>query len=391
MGKRRACFLVFSDKTVKLMRRSKIATSVRNFLCVFYIIKKTNYLIMKKKHLLLIVLPLLLSTSIKAQSDSEQPYVSKKFTKASLKELTVETSGGAIAVTGDQSTGFKVDMFVKPNNWNGKNELSKAEIEDRLEDYDILIGTDGDRVIATAKRKSGTNWNDKKGISIGFKVYTPRNVTTNLKTSGGSIRIASLNGEQNFTTSGGSLKVEDLSGIIHGRTSGGSIEVVNCSKEINLETSGGSIKATELKGKVELNTSGGSIQLHNINGDIVAHTSGGSIKGENISGALDTGTSGGSVRLANVSGSLKASTSAGSVEVEMTKLGKYVDISSSAGSVRVTMPLDAGMDLDLKGNKVSIPLKNFDGRVEKEYVRGKMNGGGIPVTLSASSGSVYVN
>ncbi|KQS33525.1 DUF4097 family beta strand repeat-containing protein [Dyadobacter sp. Leaf189] len=346
---------------------------------------------MKKRHLLLIVFPLLLATGALAQSDSEQPYVSKKFTSSSLKELVVETSGGSISVTGGRSDGFKVDMFVKPNNWNGKDELSKDEIEDRLEDYDILIGTEGNKVVATAKRKSGTTWNDKKSISIGFKVYAPRNVATNLKTSGGSIKIASLTGEQNFQTSGGSLKVEDLSGMIHGRTSGGSIDVTNCTNEIDLETSGGSIKATGLKGKIELNTSGGSITLNSINGDVVAHTSGGSVKGDDISGALDTGTSGGSVRLANVSGSIKASTSAGSVEVELTKLGKYVDISSSAGSVRVTMPMDAGMDLNLKGNKVSIPLKNFDGRAEKEYVRGKMNGGGIPVTLSASSGSVYVN
>ncbi|WP_031525932.1 DUF4097 family beta strand repeat-containing protein [Dyadobacter crusticola] len=346
---------------------------------------------MKKRHLLLIALPLLFSAGARAQSDSEQPYVSKKFTSPSLKELVVETSGGSIAVTGGQSDGFKVDMFVKPNNWNGKDELSKDEIEDRLEDYDILIGTEGNRVVATAKRKAGTKWDNKKSISIGFKVYAPRNVATNLKTSGGSIKIASLTGEQNFQTSGGSLKVEDLNGMIHGRTSGGSIDVANCSNEIDLETSGGSIKAAGLKGKIELNTSGGSITLNSINGDVVAHTSGGSVKGDDISGTLDTGTSGGSVRLANVSGSIKASTSAGSVEVELTKLGKYVDISSSAGSVRVTMPMDAGMDLNLKGNKVSIPLKNFDGRVEKEYVRGKMNGGGIPVTLSASSGSVYVN
>ena len=345
---------------------------------------------MKTRTLLLAALTLLLNVAVNGQSDDEKPYVSKKFTNASLKELKVETSGGSIAVTGGQSDGFRVDMYVRPNNWNGKKELSKEEIEDRLEDFDILIGTEGNAVVATAKRKNGVKWNDKS-VSIGFKVFTPRNVATNLRTSGGSIKIASLTGEQNFSTSGGSLKVEDLVGLIRGRTSGGSIDVANCRDQINLQTSGGSIKALELKGKIELNTSGGSIQLNNIDGDIAAHTSGGSVKGGNISGALDTGTSGGSVRLANVSGSLKASTSAGSVEVELTKLGKYVDISSSAGSVRVTMPMDAGMDLNLRGNKVDIPLKNFNGRAEKEHVSGTMNGGGIPVRLSASAGSVYVN
>ncbi len=55
------------------------------------------------------------------------------------------------------------------------------------------------------------------------------------------------------------------------------------------------------------------------------------------------------------------------------------------------MPLNKGLDLDLRGNKVSIDLKNFDGRMEKDRVQGSLNGGGIPVKLSASSGSVYVN
>lgn len=346
---------------------------------------------MKKKQLLMIMLAMFVALAGNAQNESDKPYVTKNFTNASLKELTVETSGGSIAVTGGESKEFKVEMYVKPNNWNGKSELSKAEIEDRLEDYDILIGTEGDRVVATAKRKNNNNQNNDKGISIGFKVFTPRKITTYLKTSGGSIRIASLTGEQNFTTSGGSLHVNDLDGMIRGRTSGGSIEVANCSKDIELHTSGGSIKASELKGKIELKTSGGSIALNNLEGDIEAHTSGGSVKGENIAGSLNTGTSGGSVRLANVSGSLKANTSAGSIEVELTKLGDFVNLSSSAGSVRVTMPLDKGVNLDLRGNKVSIPLKNFDGQVEKDRVNGKLNGGGIPVTLSASSGSVYVN
>ena len=346
---------------------------------------------MKSRKLLLIVLSLFAAGAVTAQSDSDKPYVTKNFNSANLKELGVETSGGSITVNGGQNSGFRVEMYVKPNNWNGKDNLSKEDIEDRLEDYDILIGTEGNRVVATAKRKNNVKWDNKKSISIGFKISAPRNIATNLKTSGGSIHIASLSGEQYFATSGGSLKVSDLDGVIRGRTSGGSIDVSNCKKDIELHTSGGSIKATELTGKIELKTSGGSITLNSLEGDIEARTSGGSVKGDDIKGSLNTGTSGGSVRLANISGSLRASTSAGSIEVEMAKLGEYVDLSSSAGSVRVTMPMDKGVDLDLKGNKVNISLKNFDGEAEKDRVRGKMNGGGIPVTLSASSGSVYVN
>ncbi|MCF0073326.1 hypothetical protein LZD49_22805 [Dyadobacter sp. CY261] len=345
---------------------------------------------MKIKQLLTFVLSVLAFVNATAQGD-DKPYVTKNFNGSSLKELQVETSGGSISVLGGQSGGFTVEMYVRSNGWNGNKELSKEEIEDRLEDYDILIGTEGNKVIATAKRKNNLQWNEKRNISLSFKVTAPRNVATSLKTSGGSIKIASLTGEQNFSTSGGSLKIDDLDGAIHGRTSGGSIDVAHCSKDINLHTSGGSIKALELKGRIELKTSGGSIELNKLSGDVVAHTSGGSIRGEGVDGTLDAGTSGGSVRLADVSGSVRANTSAGSIELELKSLGKYVDLSTSAGSVRVTMPLDKGVDLNLRGNKVSIPLKNFDGSAEKDRVQGKMNGGGIPVTLSANAGGVYVN
>jgi DUF4097 and DUF4098 domain-containing protein YvlB len=346
---------------------------------------------MKIKQLLTFVLTALSFVSVYAQGDDDKPYVTKNFNGSALKELQVETSGGSISVTGGQSDGFKVEMYVRGNGWNGNKDLTKEEIDNRLEDYDILIGTEGGKVLATAKRKSNLQWNEKRSISIAFKVTAPRNVATNLKTSGGSIKIVSLTGAQNFSTSGGSLKIDDLDGVIRGRTSGGSIDVAHCSKDINLHTSGGSIKANELKGKIELKTSGGSIELNQLNGDILAHTSGGSIRGEGVNGSLDAGTSGGSVRLADVSGSVRANTSAGSIELELKSLGKYVDLSTSAGSVRVTMPLDKGVDLNLRGNRVSIPLKNFDGSAEKDRVQGKMNGGGIPVTLSASAGGVYVN
>ena len=167
---------------------------------------------MKIKQLLTFVLSVLCYVSACAQGDDDKPYVTKNFNGSSLKELQVETSGGSISVLGGQSDGFKIEMYIRSNGWNGNKELSKEEIEDRLEDYDILIGTEGSKVVATAKRKSNLKWNDKRNISIAFKVTAPRNVATNLKTSGGSIKIASLTGPQNFQTSGGSLKIDDLDG-----------------------------------------------------------------------------------------------------------------------------------------------------------------------------------
>ncbi|MFN4144626.1 MAG: hypothetical protein ACK4GN_02295 [Runella sp.] len=69
-----------------------------------------------------------------ANSDDTTPYLTKTFNAANIKALYVRTAGGSINVTG-QGGEAKVEVIIKPNNWNGRNTLDKEEIEDRLQDY----------------------------------------------------------------------------------------------------------------------------------------------------------------------------------------------------------------------------------------------------------------
>ncbi|GAB2518752.1 DUF4097 family beta strand repeat-containing protein [Spirosoma aerophilum] len=352
---------------------------------------------MKRNQFLLTLLSVstlaLTSLAQNRNSDRDAPYQTKTFS-GNINAVRAETSGGSLTIEGGTDMNAKVEMYVRANNWNDR--LDKGEIEDRLKDYDIFIAQEGGTIVATAKRHNNlTNW--KNSLSISFKFYTPRKVTTDLRTSGGSIHLASLSGTQKFRTSGGSLHLEDVDGDINGQTSGGSIHFDGCqagtSGHLDLQTSGGSIEGKSSTGKMHLVTSGGSIRLTDLKGNIDARTSGGSIQGESIEGDIKASTSGGGVRLANVAGSLDASTSAGSVDVSLTKVGEYVRLNTSAGSIRVKMPLNKGMDLNLRGNRVNMPdnLSRFEGDIEKDRVRGKLNGGGIPVEIAASSGSVSVN
>lgn len=319
--------------------------------------------------------------------DRDTPYQTKTFSGA-IKAVRAETSGGSLTIEGGTDMNAKVEMYVRANNGNGN--LDKAEIAERLKDYDISITQEGSTIIATAKRHNNNNdW--KRSLSIGFKFYTPRTVSTDLRTSGGSISLATLTGSQKFRTSGGSLSMSDIDGNINGQTSGGSIHLDRCHDNIDLQTSGGSIEAKSSSGTMRLHTSGGSIRLTNLRGTIDAQTSGGSVNGSDIDGDLKAGTSGGSVRLANVSGSIDASTSAGSVDVSITKLDGPVRLVTSAGNINVKMPLNKGISLNLSGNRIKIPLNNFSGDTEKDHIKGTLNGGGVAVTLSANSGNVYVN
>ena len=321
-------------------------------------------------------------------AQNQAPYYTKTF-EGSVNTVEVQTSGGSITVAHEAAQNNRVEVYIKGNNGN---ELSKAEIEERLkEKYELIIETSGNKVRAIAKTKgSFNNW--KNSLSISFKIYGPAKLNTDLKTSGGSISLKGLTGNQQFATSGGSLKVESIKGDIDGVTSGGSINISGSEGNIELATSGGSISASNCKGDMELATSGGSLKLDNLQGKVEAKTSGGSITGTNLKGELETSTSGGSVKIAGMSGSLAAGTSGGSMDIAIVELGSYVKLRNSGGSINVSLPAGKGMDLDLEGTKVSVPgLSNFSGSASEDEIRGKVNGGGVPVTVKASSGRVNIS
>jgi hypothetical protein len=340
---------------------------------------------MKKFALLLIIMISVLL--IQAQSN-DKPYQTKSLANESIKNVKVETSGGSISVTGVGDSEARVEVYIRGNNGRD-NVVTKEEIEKRLsEDYDLTISVSNNKLTAIAKPKH-RNMNWKKALSISFKVFSPQAVATDLATSGGSIALKDVTGAQDFSTSGGSLNIDNVGGEIHGRTSGGSIHIKDSKDRIDLSTSGGSIHATNCKGNLKLTTSGGSLKLHDLKGEIEATTSGGSVIGDMIEGELSAHTSGGNIRLEDLSCSLKTSTSGGHIDVSIREFGEYVTITNSGGNINLRMPNNKGIDLKLRGDKIkTTTLTNFSGTVEDDEIDGKINGGGIPVTVRAGSGRI---
>ncbi len=292
--------------------------------------------------------------AVQAQNEDEKPYLTKNFPSAGLTSVKVETSGGNVSIYGQTSGEAKIEVYIRSNNWNQK--LSESEIKERLEKYTIRIDKDANTLTAVAKpTDSDWKWGWKNGLSISFKIYVPTNITSDLRTSGGNIKLTGLSGNQAVKTSGGNID----------------------------------INAT--KGVVDAQTSGGNIDIDGFNGTMDAQTSGGNVKMEESKGVLKIGTSGGNIRIAQVSGSLDAHTSGGNVNADIVSLEKYLTLSTSGGNITVKMPMDKGMDMDLSGDRVSISMQNFNGTIKDDKVKGQLNGGGIPVKISTSGGNVRVN
>ncbi len=340
------------------------------------------------KQVFVLSIGILTALAAQAQPNYEkEPFMTRSLSADAVQQVEARTSGGSIAVTGVSPTEARIEVYVLPNN---NSKLSKEEIKQRLEELYLLdVSVANGKLTAMARSKENIrDW--KKALNIAYKIYVPQSVSTDLGTSGGSIHLTNLTGTQKFSTSGGSLHVSKTKGRLDGRTSGGSIHLSDSHDEIDLRTSGGSIEAANCTGNIRLGTSGGSLDLNNLKGTIKATTSGGSVKGNNVEGELIASTSGGNVRLDNLAASLETSTNGGSIDASFRELGNYVKVANSAGNIDLVFPKGKGLDLDLSGRIQNMSLANFEGKIDERQVKGKLNGGGIPVTADANAGRIKI-
>jgi len=302
---------------------------------------------------LLLLIILLISSAQAAASGAtiqDEPYRVETFDINAAGKLNVNTSGGYITVKGSSSNSVRVEMYVRKN---GRNYLPE---DTNLDEWEINISESGNTVKAKAKRRdNGWSLFGRNNFSISFVVYTPREISTDLNTSGGHIKIHGLEGNQQLATSGGHLNMSNLKGTVNARTSGGYIE------------------------------------LSDVQGDVEARTSGGYINVENATGKLAVKTSGGQIDLKNVNGSIKARTSGGRISASLTSIDQFVDLRTSGGNVSIGVPANIGLDLDLRGSYVNTQLENFSGKVDRDEVEGKLNGGGPMLSARTSGGTVSLS
>jgi len=179
---------------------------------------------------------------------------------------------------------------------------------------------------------------------------------------------------------------------------------------VEIETRGGRVHVEEITGRVGTVTRGGRIEIARVAGPVLARTSGGRIEILDVLGDLRARTSGGSVRLAGVRGAIEARTSGGNIRIE--DAGDQVDartsggnatatfvhepwgrLETSGGNIAVAFPRDAGADVDAKtsGGNVKIDeALETRGKGGRHRFRGQINGGGSPLSLRTSGGSIRI-
>lgn len=305
-------------------------------------------------YVLLAIFILTFSTAVFAEIEDT---IEKSFSVKPGGTLTIDTKRGSIEVAGSSGNTVEVKVIreVKTSSRDSAQEI--------LDKFPVTFEHRGDSVFITADTTEKNNlkkfWNDlTKKLNVRFIVTVPEVYHVDLRTSGGSIQVKSLEGRILAKTSGGGLTFDHIVGDIRGDTSGGSIKIGDVDGDVQVDTSGGGITIDRARGQVDAHTSGGSITVNEVMGTIQAKTSGGSIKAY-ISRQPES--------------SCRLTTSGGSVSVTMAEDTKVdLDAQTSGGSVKTEFPL------------------TIQGELKRTAVKAKINGGGPELYLRTSGGSIYI-
>jgi hypothetical protein len=170
--------------------------------------------------------------------------------------------------------------------------------------------------------------------------------------------------------------------------------------DVEGRTSDGSLKVSGINGTVQLQTSDGSVDVSDVNGSVRLRASDGSIQMHNLTGTLETRSSDGRVHIDGQFSGLQVHTSDGSLELtlaEGTKLTTASRIESSDGHVTIHVPRTLAADLEVHTGdghiQCDLPLvmDGYDSKSDSSHnLRGRVNGGGVPLTIRTSDGSVTI-
>jgi hypothetical protein len=278
-----------------------------------------------------------LQRTVKGGSEGE---LSKSFTVRTDGRLVLDVDRGGIRVEGaDQNTvEVRVSRKVK--------RASGSEADRILAEEELVLRQEGNQISVSAKQppslRGGLWWGwTRPELEANYEITVPHKFDVRLKTAGGDIRVASVQGGVNVRTAGGGLHFDDVEGNVDGQTQGGSIHAAGCKGELLIKTSGGGITVETFAGPF--------------------------IQGKTLGGSIT----------ADFAAAPKA-------DCVLSTLG---------GSVTARIPATAAVTLDAHtvggGAKSDLPVQT-EGATDGSTLRGKVNGGGPVLKLETMGGSINV-
>jgi len=274
--------------------------------------------------------------------------VTKSFTVNGRAIVRVDTNDGSVRVTSGDNK--EVQFHVE---YQGYELNRNLRVDSRQ---------DGDKVelVARVSGHFGFSWGSHNR-NLHIEVRMPKSGDLQVSTGDGAVEASGVDGNTTISTGDGALKAHELTGTI------------------DLHTGDGSISVDRLKGEIKLRTGDGSIEARGLDGKVTADTGDGHIKLEGRFDGLNIKTGDGSVEARVDNGS---------------RMNTPWNIRTGDGSVDMTLPgdLQANIDASTGDGHISLGMPvTVEGSFSNSQIHGKMNGGGQPLIIHTSDGSIRLS
>lgn len=263
-------------------------------------------------------------------------------------KLTFTTIDGDISVSASVERQITVHFIAKRD-----NKLLDMNMNELSEYFNISIADNEDGLMIETRPKLGNSLLDRRNrINLDFKVFAPARTTCDLTTVDGDLSIKGLEANQQYKTTDGNISVQGIKGDVMSSTVDG---------DIHIQETIGRVEAKSTDGDIELGNVTGNVQLKTVDGDI----------------AFDI-----------LAGEIISSTTDGDIQGTVSALNAPCSCRTTDGDIHMTLPNEAGFNIEMKGESLGFNFKRFEGDIKDEYLKGKVNGGGVSVTLLTNDGDI---
>jgi hypothetical protein len=155
-------------------------------------------------------------------------------------------SGGSVSILGWEKSEGEVSYIQR-----GKGHKH---------DVEILQRPDGLLITSDMTPREGTS------RDLAFQIRLPRQFNVHFESTGGSLKIANLEGDFEGSTMGGGLALTKVDGTVRLKTMGGHIEVKGAVLDGSISTMGGTVFLKDVVGDLEAGSMGGNVRYENVRG-----------------------------------------------------------------------------------------------------------------------------
>lgn len=248
-------------------------------------------------------------------------------------------------------------------------------------------------------------------IRANMEITLPATVPVDVSLQHGDLTVTGRQAAVAAETHHSDMRFTDITGSLNVRADHGDVNISAIKGDIALTGHFDDLTINAVTGRLGMDGDfPGDINLRTIDGPLHFHSprtdmdaarivdqltmDSGDLHGSYIAGPFRLKTSDFDVDLSNVSGDISVTNSKGSVEITAARPLGSIQVDNSAESVRITLPQDAGFQLDAQANNGEISNDFGIGNTssgDKNITRGTVGNGALKVTVNSNEGDISIH